>query len=48
VNIATIPTGYLKDVVLHNGDFNDDVLRTRIYSQRRASPFILRGRITQR
>jgi phage gp37-like protein len=33
VNIATIPTGYLKQVVLHNGDFNDEILNARIYGQ---------------
>jgi phage gp37-like protein len=33
VPIATLPTGYLKVVVLHNGDFSDDVLRARIYGQ---------------
>jgi phage gp37-like protein len=33
VRIASLPTGYLKVVVLHNGDFSDDVLRARIYGQ---------------
>jgi phage gp37-like protein len=33
VNVATIPTGYLKDVILHNGDFNEDVIKSRIYGQ---------------
>jgi phage gp37-like protein len=28
-----LPSGYLKVVVLHNGDFSDDVLRARIYGQ---------------
>jgi phage gp37-like protein len=31
--IATLPTGFLKVVVLHNGDFSDEVLRARIYGQ---------------
>jgi hypothetical protein len=33
VPIATVPSGYLKVVVLHNGDFSDDALRARIYGQ---------------
>jgi hypothetical protein len=33
VPIATLPSGYLKVVVLHNGDFSDEVLRARIYGQ---------------
>jgi phage gp37-like protein len=31
VNIATIATGYLRAVVLHNGDFDEKVLNDRIY-----------------
>ena len=33
VSIATLPAGYLKVVVLHNGDFSDEVLCARIYGQ---------------
>jgi phage gp37-like protein len=33
VPIAMLPSGYLKVVVIHNGDFSDDVLRARIYGQ---------------
>jgi phage gp37-like protein len=32
-NIATIQAGFLKDVVLHNGDFSDDTIKARIYGQ---------------
>jgi hypothetical protein len=33
VNVAQLPTGYLKDVILHNGDFNEDIIKSRIYGQ---------------
>jgi phage gp37-like protein len=33
VNIAALPAGELKQVVLHNGDFDDDALQARIYGQ---------------
>lgn len=31
VNVATLPTGIVKVVILHNGDFDEDVLQARIY-----------------
>lgn len=33
-NVATLPGGLVREVILHNGDFDDEVVRARIYNRR--------------